>query len=291
MPKVSVVIPCYNLGQYLDEAVDSVLGQSFQDHEILVVNDGSTDPFTQARVEAQRQKPGVQVYTTDNQGLAATRNFGIERAAGNYICCLDADDRYHRQFLAACVPLLDQDQEQHLGFVTTMVKVFGEENAYWPCADFDPAALLVENNVHVASLFRKSCWQKVGGYDLALAGFQDWNFWIAIVAQGFRWARVKRPLFHYRVRSGSMLERSEQRRRSLKKSIVANHLDFFLTHAPEVFDLYEEKLQQQQAASRQREVEVAKTALAKLQQLFAEHQKLKQQHQTLIQAYSGKKRL
>jgi glycosyltransferase involved in cell wall biosynthesis len=283
VPKVSVIIPCYNLGEYLDEAVDSVLGQTYTDYEIILVDDGSTDPFTRERVAAQQAKPRVKVFTTENQGLARTRNFGIEQSRGIYICCLDADDRYHRDFLAECVAFLDGDSEEKTGFVTTKVKVFGEQNAYWGCADYHPAWLLIENNVHVASLFRGKCWQEVGGYDTKLTGFQDWNFWIAIISKGYRWERIKRPLFQYRVRAGSMLEGSEKKRRSLKQIIVENNLDYFKELMPEVLDLYEAKIELIEQRSREKEVAVAKSALEKLQKLYAEHQRLKQQHQALLE--------
>jgi len=87
MPKVSVIIPCYNQGQYLDEAVDSVLNQTFEDFEIIIVNDGSTDDFTN-NLLVNYHKPKTKVISTQNQGLPSARNNGIKIASGEYICCL-----------------------------------------------------------------------------------------------------------------------------------------------------------------------------------------------------------
>jgi glycosyltransferase involved in cell wall biosynthesis len=81
MPKVSVIIPCYNLGHYLDEAVDSVLAQTYQDLEIIIVNDGSTDEVTNLLLEEYR-KPKTRVLKTNNQGLPSARNKGIEMVLG-----------------------------------------------------------------------------------------------------------------------------------------------------------------------------------------------------------------
>ena len=92
MPKVSVIIPCYNQGACLEEAVDSVLAQTFQDFEILVVNDGSTDEAT-IRMLGKYERPKTRVIHTDNQGLAMARNNGIREARGAYILPLDADDK------------------------------------------------------------------------------------------------------------------------------------------------------------------------------------------------------
>ena len=95
-PRISVIVPCYNLGAYLDEAVKSVLAQTYQDFEILIVDDGSTDPVTISLLDHYAQ-PKTTVFRTSNQKLAAARNFLIARARGTYLCALDADDKLHPQ--------------------------------------------------------------------------------------------------------------------------------------------------------------------------------------------------
>src|SRR6185503_6687682 len=90
-PALSVVIPCYNLGRYLHEAVESVLQQSYQEFEIIIVDDGSTDDFTCWLLQ-NFDRPKTRVFRQENAGLAATRNRGILKASGDYICCLDPDD-------------------------------------------------------------------------------------------------------------------------------------------------------------------------------------------------------
>src|SRR3972149_1699479 len=98
-PRVSVIIPCYNLGPYLDEAVGSVLSQTYQDFEILVVDDGSTDPATRTLL-ADYRRPKTRVIQLPHGGLAAARNAGVANAGGEYLCALDADDRLASSFLA-----------------------------------------------------------------------------------------------------------------------------------------------------------------------------------------------
>ncbi len=83
-PRVSIIIPCYNYGEFIDEAVDSVLNQSFSNFEIIIVNDGSTDDYTN-NLLADYQRPKTRIFQTKNQGVSAARNFGIERSAGDYI--------------------------------------------------------------------------------------------------------------------------------------------------------------------------------------------------------------
>jgi glycosyltransferase involved in cell wall biosynthesis len=239
MPKVSVVIPCYNLGQYLDEAVDSVLAQTYQDLEIIIVNDGSTDEVTNLLLEKYR-KPKTQVLRTNNQGLPSARNNGIGMSQGEYICCLDADDRYHPRFLEKCTQILDSDTVSKFGFVTTWARCFGLRDDVWETGDYNPANLIIGNQAHVASLFRKKAWEKVDGYSSNLPGYQDWDFWMKIVACGYSWTVVKEPLFDYRIRDDSMIKSSDQRRRELKEIILKNNSRFVALHAMETILEYDE---------------------------------------------------
>src|SRR5579862_7046804 len=101
-PRVSVIVPCYNLGEYLDEAVESVLAQTYQDFEILIVDDGSTNDKTRT-ILSNYARPRTTVYRTPNRGLAAARNFLVARARGEYLCALDADDKLHPTFLEKTV--------------------------------------------------------------------------------------------------------------------------------------------------------------------------------------------
>ena len=122
MPKVSVIIPCFNQGLYLDEAVESVLAQTFQDFEILVVDDGSTDEAT-IKMLKDYARPKTRVIHTDNQGLSMARNNGILEARGDYILPLDADDKIGPGYLEEAVRILDQHRD--IGIVYCEAAFFG----------------------------------------------------------------------------------------------------------------------------------------------------------------------
>lgn len=107
-PKVSVIVPCYNLGQYLDETIDSILAQTYQDFKIIIVNDGSTDGDTIELLKTYN-KPKTQVIHTENQGPSAARSAGIPLAKGQYILPLDADDLIGDTYLEKAVEVLDKD--------------------------------------------------------------------------------------------------------------------------------------------------------------------------------------
>src|SRR5262249_32672545 len=128
MPKVSVIIPCFNQGQFVDEAVASVLAQTYRDFEIIVINDGSTDEATNRKLAAY-DYPQAQVMHTANQGAAGARNTGIAATSGQYILPLDADDRIAPTYLERAVAALEADAR--VGIVYCQAELFGEESGPW----------------------------------------------------------------------------------------------------------------------------------------------------------------
>ena len=230
MSKVSVVIPCFNLGAYLPEAVQSVRQQTFAPLELIIVDDGSTDAETLAVLDRFRQQE-VTVYRTPNRGAPAARNFGIERAQGEYILCLDADDVLFPSYLEDMTPPLEQRPD--VGIVTSHVEFFGNRQGLWQTLDYNPAALLRENCISSASLFRKRCWQQTGGYH-DLPAFQDWDFWMSIVEAGWKWTVVPKPLYRYRVRSQSISAYGRVNRPQLLRSLIERHADSYREHMADI---------------------------------------------------------
>lgn len=200
-PLVSVVIPCYNHGAYLDEAVDSVLRQTFVDFEIVIVNDGSSDPET-VRLLSEYQRPKTRVLHTSNSGVSSARNTGIRSAKGSYILPLDADDRIAPGYLDRAVAILDARPE--VGVVYCDEQMFGEREGVWDMQPYDPVALLFDNLIHPAALFRKSDWEKVGGYSSKfIYGWEDWDFWVSMSRLNKEVSKIPEILYYYRVLSQS----------------------------------------------------------------------------------------
>lgn len=234
MPKVSVIIPCYNHGQYLDEAVDSVLAQTYQEFEIIVVNDGSTDEFTN-KLLANYNKRKTRVLNQNNQGLPCTRNNGIKVSSGEYIVCLDADDSVHPEFLSKTIPILDADTEHQYGFVMPWVQLFGEMNFIWETSEYDPYLVCMRNGMHPAAPFRRECWDAAGGYNENMKyGYEDWDFWVTIAALGYRWVTLKEPLINYRKSVESMLVNANKKKLMLYREIIRNHENYYRTNFEEI---------------------------------------------------------
>ncbi len=235
MPKVSVVIPCYNLGRYLDETVASVLAQTYSDYEIIVVNDGSSDELTNQLLE-NFQRPQTRVIHTPNQGVASARNTGIAAAAGGYILPLDADDLIGPSYLQQAVTVLDQNRE--FGIVTCLIEFFGAVDYQPPQPQFSLEQLLVRNVVGpCASLFRKADWERAGGYNTNMTGgWEDWDFWLSLLELGVEVYRLPEVLYQYRIRPESR-ERSisPDQRVELYLQLYANHPALYHRHMRGVF--------------------------------------------------------
>jgi len=241
MPKVSVIIPCYNHGQYLDEAVDSILNQTYQDVEIIVINDGSTDPLTVEKFRTY-QKPKTHVIHTENGGPSAARNTGIRAAHGVYILLLDADDYFDATFLEKAVAILNERQE--IGGVACGVQYFGSDVKRHIPRGGDVKNFVIENSALGNALIRKICWEQCGGYDERMkdAGYEDWNFWIDVTKRGWLVHIIPEYLFYYRQHPVSRRTKSHEDRPEYILQVVRNHRELFAQYVEEVIEAKELKI-------------------------------------------------
>ena len=200
-PKVSIVIPCYNAGLFLLDAIKSSAGQSCRDFEIVVVNDGSDDPLT-LQLLAHLCKFGIKVIHSSNIGVSAARNLGIRAAAGEFILPLDADDQLSENFLELTVAAMESEPD--VGVAFGQVQLFGEISGAWLQPDFSVKRMLLENMIVVSALFRKDDYLKIGGFRLNMVyGWEDWDFWLSMVELGRSFKKVPQAVFHYRTKSSS----------------------------------------------------------------------------------------
>ena len=146
----------------LGEALDSVYAQTRQDFEVVLVNDGSTDPATNEMIDGLN-RPRLTVLSTENRGLAAARNLAARHASGRFLCALDADDKLHPEFFAKTLAVLESDAS--VAFVSTWVDCFGLENWTWKQDRCDLPKLLSECVVLTASPVRREAFEAVGGFD------------------------------------------------------------------------------------------------------------------------------
>ncbi len=230
MPKVSVVIPCYNHGQFLPETLESLEAQTFTDFEVIVVNDGSTDATTVALLNGlDRDK--ARVLHTENRGVSAARNLGISQARGEYILPLDSDDLIAPEYMERAVEVLSARPE--VGIVYGERVLFGEQEGIVPLLEYDPRGILIDNCIYPAAFFRKCDCEVVGGYnENMMHGWEDWDFWIALTSLEKQVMKIPEPLFYYRVRNTSRDHSLDFRKKLVSMfAIVMRHKRRYLVNA------------------------------------------------------------
>lgn len=207
MPFVSVIIPCYKQADFLPESVESVVSQTYESWECIIVNDGSPDntkKIAQQLINNHFQK-NILLLNRKNGGPAAARNCGVRKSRGDYILFLDADDKIAPEFLKETVEILVSQKK--IGFVYTTVEMFGETTGFCERGEFWLEKFLRKNQATVSALFRRELFEAVGGMKEELgAGFEDWDFWISAIEKGWKGYFLSKPYFYYRIRHGSKHE-------------------------------------------------------------------------------------
>lgn len=204
-PKLSIIVTCYNLGQYLDEALQSVLDQTYANWECIIVNDGSLDSTEEvAKKWLAKDSRFVYLYK-DNGGVSSARNLGIENAKGIYIIPLDADNKLRPEFIKHTIALLDSNEE--VDVVYGDAQLFGNKDSVWKGKPFDIAEMVLNNYIDTCAGFRKSTWEDIDGYDenMPVYGFEDWDLWMRMAVRGYQFLYVEVIFFDYRVRDNSLL--------------------------------------------------------------------------------------
>lgn len=192
---VSVITPFYNRGDTIRETVESVLNQTFQNFEYIIVDDGSTDQESKGVFDAISH-PKIRKIRQKNRGVAEARNTGIGKARGKYILCLDSDDTICTTYLEKALVILESNPEYDM--VYSHIKTFGLENKIYPEPNFDPKQLYKGNIMTTATVFRREAWEKTGGYKPKI-GYEDWELWINMVERGSCGRLLPEPIFNYRV--------------------------------------------------------------------------------------------
>lgn len=225
---VSIIVPCYNQAQYLDEALQSVLEQTYVDWECIIVNDGSPDNTEETALKwCEKDKRFVYLKKV-NGGLSAARNTGIENAKGDFILPLDADDKIAPYYISLALNEFNQDETLRL--VYCKAEKFGNEIGLWQLPKFSLFNLSRNNLIFPSAMFRKTDWKLVGGYDVKMIyGWEDWEFWISILKEGGNVKCLNKVGFYYRVKSDSMLKRINQEKgKYLLEYLSVKHADFFV---------------------------------------------------------------
>lgn len=220
VPLVSIVIPCYNYGQYLNDAIYSAVNQTYRNIEVVIVNDGSTDNSEEIALQWANQKENVHYIYQDNQGVCKARNTGINASSGEWIICLDADDIISPTYVSKCLDKID-----YYDIIGTGQREFGDTNNEYDLCEYPTFSLLCDGNaMNCASMFSREAYNAVGGWKEVLhsdnTGYEDWFMWIRMLKAGFKAYNIQEYLFLYRKHGKSRVDKSIENHDVLKAAIL-----------------------------------------------------------------------
>ena len=197
---VSVVITCYNQGQYLEECINSVTNSDYPNIEIILVDDGSEDTFTQKTLD-KLDSGKIKIIRQNNQGVCAARNNGIAAATGKYILPLDADDKIAETYISKAVKILAENPQ--IGIVLCNGILWASQSGgggKWKLSSPTIINMLIQNCIFSSAIFRKSDFEKTGGFNPVMeAGCEDWDLWLKFLENGLKPYKIDEELFYYRV--------------------------------------------------------------------------------------------
>jgi glycosyltransferase involved in cell wall biosynthesis len=228
-PPISIVIPCYNQGHFIKDALESIQQCDAQLFEIIIVNDGSTDILTNQYL-LELQTEGYHVIIQKNMGLGEARNSGINESKGKYILPLDADNRITPQYLTKGLEVFENDNE--VAVVYGNANYFGDKTGVLKPGPFNLQRLMLSNYIDTCALIKKSAIEAVGLYDnMKIMGFEDWDLWLRLAFKEYKFHYIDEILFDYRVVSNSMMQ-------SLNVNIQKQNeiKDYFLNRYPDKLD-------------------------------------------------------
>lgn len=227
---VSIIIPCYNQAQYLSEALQSVLEQTYTNWECIIINDGSSDDIEVVAKKWLQVDKRLQYISSINKGVSAARNLGISNAKGEFILPLDADDKINSKYIELAIDAFENDKKLSLVYCKAMK--FGVVEEEWILPEFSHKELAANNLIFCTAMFRKKDWELVGGYDVNMTkGLEDWEFWIALLKNNKSVERLDYYGFFYRIKEKSrQVNLKSNDYQLLFDYLSVKHADFFINH-------------------------------------------------------------
>lgn len=235
---LSIVIPYYNMGNYIEECLKSLLNSTYKKIEILIINDGSTDEYSIKKLELFSNYQDVTVINTTNNGLAATRNYGAKLAKGQFLAFIDADDKIEPTYYAKAINTLTKND--NVFFVGAWVKYFENSNNIWPTFTPQPPYLMVHNPINSSGLVYKRNAFLAGGINDKKVdyGLEDYDSVVNMMSKGLNGIVLPELLFYYRVRSGSMFRNITTQKLLYSNSYIATkYKNYFTNFALQIINL------------------------------------------------------
>lgn len=226
IPDVSVIVPCYKQAEFLDECISSVLEQTFQNWECIIIDDGSPDNTYETAKKWTEKDTRIKYYKKNNGGLCSARNYGISLARGKYVLPLDADDKIGKRYMELALPYFKIND--NIKIVYCKAELFGEMKGEWHLPKYSLKRILIGNIIFCSAFFPKIEWERIGGYDINMTeGLEDWEFWINMMKEGGEVVKLDTIQFYYRKKKESMITEIEQHYNKLACYIYEKHCSLY----------------------------------------------------------------
>ena len=237
-PLISIVVPYFNMGGYINDAIASINASVYPQKEIIIVNDGSTEEESINALHSLRSTSGIRIIDQQNFGLPNARNRGAQEAKGEFLSFLDADDKVSKDYFDIAVDILNKKKNVH--FVGCWVQYFDGSNNRWPTFNPEPPFLLYHNMINSSSLvYRTASFLGSGLNDSKfIFGMEDYDSVIHLVKNGYGGVAIPEFHFFYRVRKDSMARGfNKSNRLYLHQLLAEKHKEFYASFAAELFGL------------------------------------------------------
>ena len=224
---VSIIIPCFNVGNYLAETLDSVLNQTYPNWECIIVNDGSNDSTETIAKKYCSQYPKINYIYQENSGLSAARNIGIKKSSGEYILPLDGDDLIDKTYIEKSINILTKNP--NIKLVYCNAEKFGAQTGKWELPEYNYQNFIWKNCIFATSLYRRIDFDKTLGYNINMRdGLEDWDFLLTLLNPTDEVYKINETLFFYRIRQSSLYRsKTELNINKLLIQIFNNHKDIY----------------------------------------------------------------
>lgn len=219
MPKISIIIPIYNTGDYLSQCLDSVLAQTFKDFEIICINDGSTDNSAEILLKYAKLDQRIKIINQQNLGVVVARNNGIMQAVSDLIYPLDGDDIIAPTALQEMYDVITNTKFRVVG---CECQTFGKNNNFFLQPKFSKYQMYgMHENCIISALFYRKDFMCFGMYKIAFNGYggDDMDYWLNYLDNNLPMYRIPKILFFYRIKN----EAESVWKNYCEKEFVARH--------------------------------------------------------------------
>lgn len=225
-PRISIIIPCYNSAQWVAETIKSVLSQTIEDWECIIVNDGSTDNSLEIIKSYAEKDNRIRYIDKKNEGVAIARNTAIASAQGEYILPLDADDLIAPTYVEKALKYFEEHPSTKL--VYCEADFFGTREEHWELPEYNYQDFIYYNCIFCSAIYRREDFLKTKGYNSSNRNnLEDWDFLLNFLKEDDIVHRIPETLFFYRIHGDSRTKRDDDSLAKSRLFLILNHAHIY----------------------------------------------------------------